>query len=143
MKTAITSLMALMVSLTITLAGSNGWGHGGPHQFPQGGVTGNGTQVAHYTATYTDCWFGPVTCTGAHQSGGHNFGTLGQDSFTCTATPAGATLLNVSANETLTLGTFGGWSSDYWTLLGQYHLATAFNGVVSSDMKSYTAVANY
>ena len=142
MKTAITSLMALMVSLTITLAGTkgNGFGNGG---IPQGGVTGNGTQVAHYTATYTDSWFGPVTCTGAHQSGGHNFGTLGQDSFTCTATPAGATLLNVSANETLTLGNIGGWSSDYYAFVPPGHLATAFNAVVSSDGKSYTAVANY
>ena len=130
-----------MVSLTITLAGSNGWGQGGPHQFPQGGVTGNGTQVAHYTASYTDYFFGPVTCTGAHQSS-KNFGQYGQDSFTCTATPAGAALQSVFPNETLTLNVFGGWSSDYWTLRGQYVLATAFNGVVSSDGKSYTAVAN-
>jgi len=135
--------MALMVSLTITLADSNGWGQGGPHQFPQGGVSGNGTKVMHYTATYTDYYFGSVTCTGVHQDG-KNFGQFGQDSFTCTATPAGATLPPyLSPNQTLTLSTFGGWSSDYYPFIGQSHLATAFNGVVSSDGKSYTAVANY
>jgi hypothetical protein len=141
MKTAITSLMALMVSLTITLAGTNGngFGNGG---IPQGGVTGNGTQVAHYTASYTDSFFGPVTCTGVNQMG-KNFGTWGQDSFTCTAQPAGAVLQNVFPNETLTLGIFGGWQSDYGTLIGLSYLATAFNGVVSSDATSYTAVARY
>ena len=140
MKTAITSLMALMVSLTITLAGTgNGFGNGG---MPQGGVTGNGTKVYHYTATYPDSFFGQVTCTGVHQDG-KNFGH-GQDSFTCTAQPAGAVLTNVTANQTLTLGTFGGWQSDYATLMGwSYPLASAFNGVVSSDGKSYTAVASY
>ena len=142
MKTAITSLMALMVSLTITLAGSNGWGQGGTNSQPtQGSVNGNGTQVAHYTATYSDYFFGPVTCTGVHQTG-RNFGQFGQDSFTCTAQPAGAVLTNVSPNETLTLSIFGGWSSDYYNYFGVSHLANAFNGVVSSDGTSYTAVAN-
>jgi len=142
MKTAITSLMALMVSLTITLAGTkgNGFGNGGK---PQGGVTGNGTAVAHYTATYTDYFFGPVTCSGVHQTN-KNTGPMGQDSFTCTAQPTGAVLTNVIPNETLTLGTFGGWISDFYTLgAGQAVYALAFNGVVSSDGKSYTAVANY
>jgi len=142
MKTAITSLMALMVSLTITLAESNGWGPPGAHQPPQGGVDhGNGAQVWHYTATYTDPGFGPVTCTGVHQ-GHRNFGPLGQDSFTCTAQPAGAVLQGVFPNETLTLGP-GFWVSDYYALIGQFVLNTAFNGVVSSDGTSYTAVANY
>ena len=141
MKTAITSLMALMVSLTITLAGTkgNGFGNGG---IPQGGVTGNGTQVAHYTATYIDYFFGSVTCTGVHQTG-KNFGQ-GQESFTCTAQPVGAVLTNVTPNQTLTLGTFGGWQSDYANLMGwNYPLASAFSGLVSSDGTSYTAVANY
>jgi hypothetical protein len=74
---------------------------------------------------------------------GKNFGQWGQDSFTCTAVPAGAVLQNVFPNETLTLGIFGGWQSDYGTLIGQSYLATAFNGVVSSDGTSYTAVARY
>jgi len=140
MKTAITSLMALMVSLTITLAGTgNGFGNGG---IPQGGTTGNGAKVWHYTATYTDYFFGSVTCTGVHQEG-KNFGQNGQDSFTCTATPGGAVLTNVFPNETLTLGNIGGWSSDYYAFVPPGHLATAFNAVVSSDGKSYTAVANY
>ena len=142
MKTAITSLMALMVSLTITLAGSNGWVTGGTP--PTGTVTGNGkgAQVWHYTAGYTDSFFGEVTCTGVHQTG-KNFGPNGQDSFTCTAQPEGAALQNVIPNETLTSGIFGGWQSDYWVFLGNSYLATAFNGVVSSDGTSYTAVANY
>ena len=142
MKTAITSLMALMVSLTITLAGSNGGGFGNGG-IPQGGTTGNGTKVAHYTATYTDYFFGSVTCTGAHQTG-KNFGNWGQDSFTCTAQPAGAALQNVTPNEMLTLSIFGGWYSDYYNVSKQQLvLASAFNGVVSSDGTSYTAVANY
>jgi len=141
MKTAITSLMALMVSLTITLAGTNGngFGNGG---VPQGGVTGNGTKVWHYTTTYPDYFFGQVTCTGVHQEG-KSFGQYGQESFTCTAQPAGTLLTNVIPNQTLTLSTFGGWNSDYAPFIGQSQAATAFNGVVSSDGKSYTAVANY
>jgi hypothetical protein len=138
MKTAITSLMALMVSLTITLAGSNGWVGGTP---PNGTVTGNGTQVWHYTASYTDGFFGQVTCTGVHQVG-KNFKS-GQDSFTCTAQPAGTALSNVIPNQTLTINNIGGWLSDYGTLIGQSYLATAFNAVVSSDGTKYTAVANY
>ena len=140
MKTAITSLMALMVSLTITLAGSNGWVTGGTP--PTGTVKGNGAQVWHYTTSYTDGFFGQVTCTGVGQKG-KNFGN-GQDSFTCTAQPAGAVLQNVIPNETLTLGLIGGWQSDFAPLMGwSYPLATAFNGVVSSDATSYTAVAKY
>src|SRR5262245_29328189 len=134
MKTAITSLMALMVSLTITLAGTNGFGNGGT---PQGGVTGKGTQVQHYTSTYADPFFGPVTCTGVHQT---KKDSSVQESFTCTA-QAGGTLWNVSANETLTLASIGGgWISDFW-MLGIPQVvsyASDFNGVVSSDGKSYT-----
>ena len=83
-----------------------------------------------------------MTCTGVHQTG-KNFGQNGQDSFTCTAQPVGAVLTNVIPNETLTLGTIGGWLSDFGSLTGQFYYATVFNGVVSSDGTSYTAVANY
>src|SRR5215831_11204851 len=116
MKTAMTSLMALMVSLTITLAGSNGWGQGGanPQQYTDVSINGNGIQVAHYSASYTDPVFGPVSCTGVHQVG-KNFGLNGQDSFTCTATPAGATLTGAVPNQTITLGP-NGWISDYYGL---------------------------
>ena len=134
--------MALMVSLTITLAGTNGWGQGGAHQLPQGSVTGNGTQVAHYTTTYTDYFFGPVTCTGVHQTL-KNGPALGQDSFTCTAQPAGATLQYGTPNQTLTLSDIGGWISDFYNLAHQVVYASTFTAVVSSDGKSYTAVANY
>ena len=143
MKTAITSLMALMVSLTITLAGTNGFGNHGTPPPSNGGSKGLGAHITHYTSSYTDPFFGPVTCTGVNQTGGHNFGPLGQDSFTCTAQPVGAVLTNVTPNQTLALGTFGGWQSDYASLTGQFYYATVFNGVVSSDGTSYTAVANY
>jgi hypothetical protein len=142
MKKAITSLMALMMRLTITLAGSNGFGNGGTPQPSNGGVQGIGAHIEHYTSSYTDPFFGPVTCTGVHQSG-KNFGPQGQDSFTCTAQPAGAALQNVTPNETLTSSTMGGWYSDYYILKGPLVLALALNGVVSSDGTSYTAVANY
>jgi hypothetical protein len=52
-------------------------------------------------------------------------------------------LQNVVPNQILTLATNGGWSSDYAALIGLSYLATAFNGVVSADGTSYTAVANY
>jgi hypothetical protein len=147
MKKAITSLMALMVSLTITLAGTkgNGFGNSGTPQPSNGGSQQIGAHIVHYTSSYTDPFFGSVTCTGVHQTG-KNFGPQGQDSFTCTAQPAGAALQNVTPNETITLSTFGGWYSDYYNLpsLGSTTvLALAFNGVVSSDGTSYTAVANY
>jgi len=147
MKKAITSLMALMMSLTITLAGTNGngFGNGGTPAPSSGGVNGLGAHIFHYTSSYTDPFFGPVTCTGVHQEG-KNFGPWGQDSFTCTAQPAGAALgNNVTPNETLTLGIIGGWYSDYGNLKNppQVVYASAFNGVVSSDGTSYTAVASY
>ena len=139
--------MALMVSLTITLAGT-GFGNNGALSPSNGGVKGLGARISHYTSSYTDPFFGPVTCTGVHQDAGknnQNFGPQGQDSFTCTAQPAGAALQNVTPNEMLTLSIFGGWYSDYY-LLPPFNTivpASAFNGVVSSDGTSYTAVANY
>ena len=143
MQKAITSLMALMVSLTITLAGTNGngFGNGGTPSPSYGGVKNLGAHIDHYIASYDDPYFGSVTCTGVHQTG-KNFGygpSSGQDSFTCTAQPAGAVLQNVTPNEMLTLSMFGGWYSDYNNTL----FALAFTGVVSPDGTSYTAVANY
>src|SRR5215471_14178678 len=135
MNKAIASLMALMASLTIALAGTNGNGFG------TGGVKGLGAQIVHYSSSYTDPYFGPVTCTGVHQQG-KNFGQSGQDSFTCTAQPAGAALQNVTPNEMLTLSIFGGWYSDYYyQAFTSQVFASAFNGVVSPDGTSYTAVA--
>src|SRR5262249_2634475 len=138
-----------MASLTIALAGSNGngFGNGGTPPSSTGGSKGLGANIDHYTASYTDPYFGPVTCTGVHQTSGknnQNFGLGGQDSFTCTAQPAGTALQNVTPNEMLTLSIFGGWYSDYYYYIkNQYILASAFNGVVSPDGTSYTAVANY
>jgi hypothetical protein len=139
-KSLIVSSMALMASLTIAVAGSsNGVG---PQPQTTGGTKGNGTQTVKYTAIYADSFFGSVNCAGVHQTG-KNFGTSGQDSFTCTAQPAGATLNGVYPGQPLTLANLGGWASDYFPFIGDYHLATAFNGVVSADGTSYTAVANY
>jgi len=139
-KALIVSSMALMASLTIAVAGSSQGAPGG--YITNGKANSNGTQTTQYTATYIDSFFGSVTCTGVHQTG-KNFGTFGQDSFTCTAQPAGATLNGVYPGQPLTLATITGWSSDYYTLIGSYQLASAFNGVVSADQTSYTAVANY
>jgi hypothetical protein len=139
-KSLIVSSMALMASLTIAVAGSSQGEPGG--WIINGKVNGNGTKVIQYTASYNDSFFGSVTCTGVHQTG-KNFGTWGQDSFTCTAQPAGTALSNVTGSQPLTLANLGGWSSDYAALIGQSYLATAFNGVVSADGTSYTAVANY
>jgi hypothetical protein len=94
--------------------------------------------VAAYTVAYPDPFFGAVTCTGIHKSGGH-YGTGGQDSFTCTST-TGLPLTNVTPGEKLTLASLPSstWLSDY-----NGASAISFSGTVSSDMFSYTAVATY
>jgi hypothetical protein len=139
-KSLIVSSVALMASLTIAVAGSS---QGQPGWIINGNVNGNGTKIIHYTAVYNDSFFGSVTCTGVNQMG-KNFGQYGQDSFTCTAQPAGAAIQNVVPGQILTLATNGGWSSDSYAVQGlSSPLATALNGVVSADGKSYTAVANY
>jgi hypothetical protein len=105
---------------------------------------GKGTTTTQYKSSYTDPFFGPVSCTGVHQFG-KNTGSLGNDSFTCTST-TGLPLTNVTAGEILTLATFCcGWISDYYSLLSppQTIFATSFNGTVSGDGMSYTAVATY
>ena len=84
-KSLIVSSMALMASLTIAVAGSL---QGLPGTIINGKADVNGTKIVHYTAVYNDSFFGSVTCTGVHQMG-KNFGQFGQDSFTCTAQPAG------------------------------------------------------
>ena len=128
-----------MASLTIAVAGSTQGGDGN-NVLVNGKANGNGTQTTQYTATYIDSFFGSVSCTGVHQDKKKG---QSQDSFTCTAQPAGATLNGVYPGQPLTLATITGWSSDYSTLIGQYALASAFNGVVSADGTSYTAVAKY
>jgi hypothetical protein len=112
-------------------------------------LANNGVQVTHYgvspAVTYTDPFFGPVSCTGVHQTGknfpgtdnGAGTATGGQDSFTCTST-SGLPLTNVTPNEALSLAVIGGWISDY-----DGQLANSFAGTVSSDDFSYTAVAGY
>jgi len=144
MNKVLITLAALVAAAEVVLAGStgNGFGAGNTPPSTDGGVKGLGAHTDKYTASYTDPFFGPVTCTGVHQAG-KNFGVFGQDSFTCTAQPVGAALQNVAPNQTLTLATFGGWYSDYGALKGQFVLAIAFNGIVSADGTSYTAVANY
>jgi hypothetical protein len=98
------------------------------------GASGNGTAVTHYTASYTDSFFGGVSCTGVHQV---KKGAATQDSFTCKST--NGALSNVAPGQSLTLQTVTGWISD--TGSGQY--ATGFSGTVSADGMSYTAVATY
>ena len=124
---------------------------------------GAGTTVAHYTAVYTDPFFGPVSCTGVHQAGKNFPGTAitgsgtwddpyipatgrgGEDSFTCTST-TGLPLTNVTSGESLSLATFTtppftGWNSDFVPLGGE--AASSFTGKVTADGFSYTAVAIY
>ena len=129
-----------MASLTIALAGSTQGGDGN-NALVNGKANGNGTQTTQYTATYMDSFFGSVSCTGVHQDKKKG---PSQDSFTCTAQPAGATLTGVYPGQQLTLATITGWSSDYATVApALLPLASAFNGVVSADKTSYSAVANY
>jgi hypothetical protein len=136
------TMVALMASISI--AGSdngNGYGVGATPPSTIGGTKGMGASTTKYTATYTDPVFGPVTCTGVHQSG-HQFPTLGQDSFTCVAQPEGATIANVVPNQILTLPP-GGWYSDFYFLSNQLVFNTSFSGAVSEDGTSYTGVAQY
>jgi hypothetical protein len=112
-----------------------------------GSINGNGkgTATVQYKSSYTDPFFGPVRCTGVHQSGKTTLAfAQGQDSFTCTST-SGLALTNVTSGEALSLSTFSGWISDYFLLLSppQTVYATSFSGTVSSDGFSYTAVAGY
>jgi hypothetical protein len=106
-----------------------------------GGNQGKGAQVNHYTANYADPVFGQVSCTGVNQV---KSGSM-QDSFTCTSTPAGASLQNVTPNEQITLpggggqGTIPGWISDF----DGSSYAKTFSATVSSTGTSYTAVATY
>jgi len=100
-----------------------------------------------YTAAYTDPFFGPVSCSGVHQTG-KNFGQYGQDSFTCTSTTGNPLSNNVFPGESLSLATTHGWYSDYYYY---YYIASpsftlfasSLTGTVSSDGNSYQAVANY
>jgi len=105
---------------------------------PQGGKN---NQTIQYRLAYTDPFFGPVACTGVHQTG-KNTTLLGNDSFTCTST-SGSPLTNVYPGESISLATISGWISDYYSQLGSTVYATTFTGTVSSDGFSYTAVATY
>jgi hypothetical protein len=131
----ISAIVAIVVAaLSITSAAFAGAGGNPPST--NGGSKGNGTQTVKYTAVYTDYFFGPVSCSGVHQTG-KNFGSNGQDSFTCTST-SGLPLTNTYPGELLSASTFGGWLSDF-NGLG----ATSFAGTVSADGFSQSAVALY
>jgi hypothetical protein len=133
----ISLVAALLGAIVLAFAGiaSANTGGAGSGTNWGGGLSGNGTQVTHYTAAYTDYFFGPVSCTGVHQV---KKGAT-QDSFTCTSQNGPFT--SVQPNQSLSLSTFGGWQSDA-PVFGQ-PLATGFSGTVSADGTSYTAVATY
>jgi hypothetical protein len=136
-KSLIVSSMALMASLTIAVAGTSNGGNNTPPD-TTGGSKNMGTKTFKYTSSYTDPVFGLVTCTGVHQDK-QSWGQT-QDSFTCTAQPAGTPLQNLVPSQTFTVG----WYSDYYALnSGPLVLALTFNGVVSADGFSFTAVATY
>jgi hypothetical protein len=135
LMTGLIVLAALGLSTTVALA-DNGSGNG------------NGTDVIHYSVSYTDI-FGPVTCTGVHQTGKNFPGTAtggGQDSFTCTSSTGLPLTGGATAGQVISLGP-GGWCSDYFA-------QPSVDGVcvpstkpmtltVSSDVFSYSGVAEY
>ena len=102
--------MALMASLTIALAGSTQGGDGN-NALVNGKANGNGEPN---NPVYRDL-YGFVFRIGKLHWGasGQKEGQERQDSFTCTAQPAGATLTGVYPGQPLTLATITGWSSDY------------------------------
>jgi len=105
---------------------------------------GNVTTVEHYRSAYNDYFYGPIACSGAHQTG-KNFGQWGQDSFTCTST-TGNPLPGVSPDQSIDLATTNGWYSDYWYFIaspGFRLYATSLTGQVSDDGMSFSAVASY
>lgn len=98
-----------------------------------------------YQVSYTDEFFGNVRCTGVHIETGpttDRTGMQSNDTFMCTST-TGQPLTNVTPGEVLSLGTFGGWLSDYFQQQGQNVYATSFNGVVWPKGMTYTATASY
>ncbi len=97
-----------------------------------------------YQVSYVDPFFGPVECTGMHVSTGPTSAiTSGYDTFTCVST-VGQLGGGVTGGEVLTLGNpFSGWISDYYGQQGKTVYASAFNGVVWPDGKTYTATAVY
>jgi hypothetical protein len=108
-----------------------------------GGASGNGTQVSHYTATYADPIYGPVSCTGVHQVKNGKSGQSTQENFTCTST-TGSPLQGVTAGQSLTFAP-GGWWSDwaYFTQNGAVLPSTGGTGTVSADGMSYSANVTY
>jgi hypothetical protein len=96
-----------------------------------------GTSVIQYKTSYTDSFFGPVSCTGVHQSQTKGNVTTTQESFTCAST-SGIPLTNVSPGQQVTWGP-NTWQSDF----NHSSLDQTFSATVSSDAMSYTAVATY
>jgi hypothetical protein len=97
-----------------------------------------------YQVAYVDSFFGPVVCTGVHIETGPTTDMTGMqsnDTFMCTS--ASGTLTNVTPGEVLSLGTFGGWLSDYFQQQNRNVYATSFNGVVWPNGMTYTATAVY
>lgn len=140
----------MALSLAVGMAGVSGAVSG----TSSGGAHGNGAQITHYTATYTDPLMGPVSCVGVHQvkSGAHGANFV-QDSFTCTST-SGSPLTGVTAGESLSLYTFGIWyygptyvpnsvTEPVWFSDFNGASAVSFSGTVSLDGYSYSAVAGY
>jgi hypothetical protein len=129
-------LGALLGAFVLAFAGVAMAGNG-PNYGNSGtpGASGKGTAVTHYTASYTDSLFGPVSCTGVDQV---KQGKATQDSFTCTST-TGSPLTNAVPGGAVTLPSGYWWTSDFNPSMTTYNLS----GTVSADGMSYTAVAIY
>ncbi len=136
----------------MALASSSSGGGGNAAPTLAGSLAAEKTSV-EYTATYTDERFGPVVCTGRHQTNSVKYpGTEtsgGRDVFTCKSTvlaPNGRTrmpLTGATPEEILTWGP-GTWASDYFAVtFSLVVLDTNGTGKVNATGKSYHAVIYY
>ena len=142
MKRFVFVVAALSAALTLSATALAGGGNGGTPPPTAGGSQGGGVSTVKYRAAYTDLYYGPIACAGVHQTG-KNFGTYGQDSFTCEST-TGSPLQRVVPGQVITLGTTNGWYSDYYFFVaapGTVVFASSLTGLVSADGYSFTAAA--
>jgi hypothetical protein len=109
------ALMGVFSSVSYAGTTAGGSASGAPASKAKAQVNaGIKTVKVHYTATYTDYLFGPVTCKGVHITsalypGAGSIG--GADKFTCRST-TGKPLLYGKPHEILPEN-FTGWQSDY------------------------------
>jgi hypothetical protein len=121
-------------------------GTGGSSAVKQAGAfaAAETTSVEYGPFTYEDARFGPMECSGKHQTNSKKYpGTEtegGRDKFKCKST-TGVALLNVTPGEPVT---FAGWDSDYFFFVkGLTIEAKTITGKASLNGKVFRAVAYY